>query len=172
MEKKITWQEAYKDYFNNFFRPKAPITEEMYDKHRWITLLISTIGVVLFILVGQQLDLFTTIDFDMPLKKYHELKVNESFVMGIYLTILIFFLQLPSLPSEIRMFYARKKKPTRYLMVLIGSLVASLLFVFSMYKMEQMNTDFLVLIFFSFNHFFSNDRALRKEKTERLRKEY
>ncbi|TDM15756.1 hypothetical protein [Macrococcus bovicus] len=172
MENKITWHEAYKDYFSNFFNPHAPISEEMYSQHRWVTLPISMIVIAVFILVGQQLDLFTTIDFDMPLKKYHELKVHESFVMGIYLTILIFFMQLPSLPSEIRMFYARKKKPTLYLTVLVGLLAISLLFVYIMYKMQQMNTAFFVLIFFTFTQFFSNDRALRIEKTERLRKEY
>lgn len=172
MENKITWQEAYKDYFSNLFNPHAPISEGMYSQHRWVTLPITMIVIVVFLFVGQQLGLFTTIDFDMPLKKYYELKVHESFVMGIYLTILIFFMQLPSLPSEIRMFYARKKKPTSYLMVLVGSLVTSLLFVSIMYKMGQMNTAFFVLIFFAFIQFFSNDRALRKEKTERLRKEY
>ncbi|TDL98540.1 hypothetical protein ERX27_01850 [Macrococcus brunensis] len=172
MKNNITWKEAWQDYIRNFFKPKAPISYEMYDKHRWVSVPLLILLLILFFFISYQLDLFDSIDWNQSLEKYHKLKVEQAFLSGLVFTLFLFIFHLTDLTTELRMFHARGKSARDYLIALIVAPIISLLFVYLMYRFEQENQTFFIIIFFYLPSYFNNWRYINNRKADRLRKEY
>ncbi|GGB03455.1 hypothetical protein ERX37_01205 [Macrococcus hajekii] len=164
MEKKITWKEAWHDYTTNFFRPKAPISYQMYDKHKMIVIPFAILLLFLWIIYAFTNELYTEEFYKLPIDEQHRLEVWDSFKMALSYLGIFSLLMLAGFTSELRMFNKRGKSSLAYLVASILSIVGGIIYSVLMLKYNMKIQFMIVLIPILTSSLMANTDYVRKIK--------
>ncbi len=156
MENKITWQEAYKDYFSNFFRPKAPISYAMYRKQNLTTIPFAVIFFVVWsIMIYKQVE-WSNDTSDMTGTQRHHTEVYQSFISNLYFLITLSLIHFSTFTLELRMFNRRQKSPLPYIVMSCVFSIGGLIYCVTMYMLQIKVTTFYLLVIFWILLFMNN----------------
>ncbi|TDM15755.1 hypothetical protein [Macrococcus bovicus] len=140
MNKKLSLQEAWHDYITNFFRPKAPISYEMYRKQNLITIPLA----VLFFVVWSIIFFKQFVASDTS----EMTEVYQSFIINLIFLILVSLIHFSTFTLELRMFNRRQKSPLPYIVMSFVFLIGGLIYCVTMYMLEIKVTTFYLLVVF------------------------
>ncbi|UTH13124.1 hypothetical protein [Macrococcus equipercicus] len=146
MTEKITYKEAWQDYRRNFFKPKAPISYQMYDKHKTMFLPLFTILFISWVIYSFIYGLHDEAFYNLPQKELDRQLFWDSFGTGVYIIGFLSILILTTLPTELRMFHKRGKNAGPYIAVVLVAVIGSAVYLMAMLMLKMQPQILLVML--------------------------
>jgi len=133
-EKKVTIKEALLDYTRNIFRPKAPISFEMYRMHKMILLPLMLVILVSWIVYSWNNEIYNDSFYKLTEAEQHQVELWDSFKMSMSFHSFLTLTILVMIPSELRMFHKRKKNPVPYIAVSAFVIIGGIIYIIFSFK--------------------------------------
>ncbi|ULG71274.1 hypothetical protein [Macrococcus brunensis] len=172
MKQQITWQEAWRDYTRNFFKPKAPISYEMYKAHSRLVRPLGVVLTIIWFIIIYQIGKYPEGFWNRAEKTQDHFEIVQSFKRGLVFILISSAIILPTLPTELRMFTKRGKSGLPYMLTFIFFVVGGITFSFITFYLN-MKGDMLfgvlmmlVLIFMNNQSYVDNVRKTGADQNE------